>query len=113
MNSIFEQRLHSIGSTPRHSLDSRSSVSTELTRLDSTGTTMPKITSTTVTTEVYQWGGGKYFPQLLEQFTEGSGKPVICVSSGIHHFAAVTMEGEVYTWVVCSLQRLLIFPKCP
>ncbi|XP_063426870.1 serine/threonine-protein kinase Nek9-like [Mytilus trossulus] len=46
--------------------------------------------------EVYQWGGGKFTPQKQDIFTKG--KSAVQVAVGNSHFAVVTMEKELYTW---------------
>jgi alpha-tubulin suppressor-like RCC1 family protein len=55
-------------------------------------------------TQVYQWGGGKSTPQKLDVFTKE--KCPIQVAAGHHHFAAVTIEKELYTWMVCDRNNL-------
>lgn len=53
-------------------------------------------TVSTLTSDVFYWGGGKAVPQKIERFSEGS-----CgmqVSAGFSHFAVVTIEKELYTW---------------
>ncbi|KAK3583560.1 hypothetical protein CHS0354_026149 [Potamilus streckersoni] len=60
-----------------------------------------------VTGEVYTWGDGDYgklghgnsstqkYPKLVRGLV---GKQVICISAGYRHSAAVTKDGELYTW---------------
>ncbi|KAL5008631.1 hypothetical protein ScPMuIL_014212, partial [Solemya velum] len=48
------------------------------------------------TSEVYQWGGGKMTPQQQDLFVKWKG--ALQVSAGQFHFAAVTMEKDLYTW---------------
>ncbi|XP_012562539.1 serine/threonine-protein kinase Nek9 [Hydra vulgaris] len=55
---------------------------------------LPRVS--TVTSEVFFWGGGKHIPQKLDVFTGGS--TAIEVSAGFCHFAVVTIEKELYTW---------------
>lgn len=49
-----------------------------------------------MTSEIYWWGGGKMIPQKLELFRESNAG--IDVSAGHSHFAVVTIERELYTW---------------
>ncbi|XP_014677711.1 PREDICTED: serine/threonine-protein kinase Nek9-like isoform X2 [Priapulus caudatus] len=46
--------------------------------------------------EVYCWGGGRLAPYKIELFKEGNSP--LQVALGPHHFAVVTVEGELYTW---------------
>ncbi|XP_078464797.1 serine/threonine-protein kinase Nek9 isoform X1 [Lampetra planeri] len=46
--------------------------------------------------DVYYWGGGKRTPQMLDQFRGGYSALRVCASNT--HFAAVTVEKELYTW---------------
>ncbi|KAL3866609.1 hypothetical protein ACJMK2_043893 [Sinanodonta woodiana] len=60
-----------------------------------------------VTGEVYTWGDGDYgklghgnsstqkYPKLVRSLV---GKQVTCISAGYRHSAAVTKDGELYTW---------------
>ncbi|XP_038075456.1 serine/threonine-protein kinase Nek9-like [Patiria miniata] len=56
--------------------------------------TIPIVTSKT--SEVYCWGGGRLTPKKLEEFTTGNA--ALQVSAGNVHFAAVTVEKELFTW---------------
>ena len=49
-----------------------------------------------LTSDVYWWGGGKIIPQKLESFSQGNAG--MNVAAGHSHFAVVTLEREVYTW---------------
>ena len=49
-----------------------------------------------VTSEIYWWGGGKVIPQKLELFKDSN--TGIDVATGHSHFAVVTVEKELYTW---------------
>ena len=49
-----------------------------------------------VTSEIYWWGGGKMIPQKLELFKDSN--TGIDVATGHSHFAVVTIEKELYTW---------------
>ena len=49
-----------------------------------------------VTSEIYWWGGGKMIPQKLEVFNDGN--TGIDIATGHSHFAVVTVEKELYTW---------------
>lgn len=53
---------------------------------------------TAASTEVYAWGGGKKFPQKLDQFAESN--TALAISVGGTHAAAITIEREVFTWAV-------------
>ncbi|XP_072166539.1 serine/threonine-protein kinase Nek9-like [Diadema setosum] len=46
--------------------------------------------------EVYYWGGGRLTPLKLEAFKDGNS--ALQVSAGHAHFAAVTVEKELFTW---------------
>ena len=49
-----------------------------------------------MTSEIYWWGGGKMIPQKLESFRESNAG--IDVAAGYSHFAVVTVEKELFTW---------------
>ena len=55
---------------------------------------VPVISS--LTSEIYWWGGGKVIPQRLEMF--GQDNAGLLVSAGHNHLAVVTVEKELYTW---------------
>ncbi|XP_053132493.1 serine/threonine-protein kinase Nek9 isoform X2 [Hemicordylus capensis] len=52
---------------------------------------------TSRTSEVYVWGGGKSTPQKLDVIKSGCSAQKVC--AGNTHFAVVTVEKELYTWV--------------
>ncbi|XP_029454267.1 serine/threonine-protein kinase Nek9 isoform X2 [Rhinatrema bivittatum] len=52
---------------------------------------------TSRSSEVYVWGGGKSTPQKLDVFKGGCRAQQVC--AGSTHFAVVTVEKELYTWV--------------
>ncbi|XP_077179371.1 serine/threonine-protein kinase Nek9 isoform X2 [Paroedura picta] len=52
---------------------------------------------TSRTSEVYVWGGGKSTPQKLDVIKGGCSAQQVC--AGNTHFAVVTVEKELYTWV--------------
>ncbi|XP_078516046.1 serine/threonine-protein kinase Nek9 isoform X1 [Lissotriton helveticus] len=52
---------------------------------------------TSRSSEVYVWGGGKSTPQKLDVFKGGCQALQVC--AGNTHFAVVTVEKELYTWV--------------
>nr|XP_060614433.1 serine/threonine-protein kinase Nek9 [Anolis sagrei ordinatus] len=52
---------------------------------------------TSRTSEVYVWGGGKSTPQKLDVIKGGCSARQVC--AGNTHFALVTVEKELYTWV--------------
>ncbi|XP_040189320.1 serine/threonine-protein kinase Nek9 isoform X3 [Rana temporaria] len=52
---------------------------------------------TSRSSEVYVWGGGKSTPQKLDVFKGGCRARQVC--AGDAHFAVVTVEKELYTWV--------------
>ncbi|XP_061467762.1 serine/threonine-protein kinase Nek9 isoform X2 [Rhineura floridana] len=52
---------------------------------------------TSRTSEVYVWGGGKSTPQKLDVIKSGCSARQVC--AGNTHFAVVTVEKELYTWV--------------
>ncbi|XP_048340893.1 serine/threonine-protein kinase Nek9 isoform X1 [Sphaerodactylus townsendi] len=52
---------------------------------------------TSRSSEVYVWGGGKSTPQKLDAIKGGSSARQVC--AGNTHFAVVTVEKELYTWV--------------
>uniref|UniRef100_A0A8C4P387 Serine/threonine-protein kinase Nek9 n=1 Tax=Dromaius novaehollandiae TaxID=8790 RepID=A0A8C4P387_DRONO len=52
---------------------------------------------TSRTSEVYVWGGGKSTPQKLDAIKSGCSARQVC--AGNTHFAVVTVEKELYTWV--------------
>ncbi|KAM9794366.1 putative E3 ubiquitin-protein ligase HERC1 isoform 3-T6 [Syngnathus typhle] len=66
--------------------------------------------------EVFSWGDGEYgklghsnsatqkYPKIIQGPL--SGKIVVCVSAGYRHSAAVTNEGELYTWGEGDFGRL-------
>ena len=49
-----------------------------------------------MTSEIYWWGGGKIIPQKLEMF--GQGNTGMDIATGHSHFAVITVERELYTW---------------
>lgn len=53
---------------------------------------------TSRTSEVYVWRGGKSTPQKLDAIKSGCSARQVC--AGNTHFAVVTVEKELYTWVV-------------
>ncbi|EHB15420.1 Serine/threonine-protein kinase Nek9 [Heterocephalus glaber] len=66
-------------------------------RRSSTVTEAPIAVVTSRTSEVYVWGGGKSTPQKLDVIKSGCSSWQVC--AGITHFAVVTVEKELYTWV--------------
>ncbi|KAK2888184.1 probable E3 ubiquitin-protein ligase HERC1 isoform X2 [Channa argus] len=70
----------------------------------------------TVEGEVFSWGDGEYgklghgnnatqkYPKIIQGPL--SGKVVVCVSAGYRHSAAVTNDGELYTWGEGDFGRL-------
>ncbi|CAH1792116.1 unnamed protein product [Owenia fusiformis] len=54
----------------------------------------PVITSQS--SEVFQWGGGKQYPQKLSLFEKNN--CALQVATGHSHFAVITVEKELYTW---------------
>lgn len=64
----------------------------------STVTEAPIAVVTSRTSEVYVWGGGKSTPQKLDVIKSGYSARQVC--AGNTHFAVVTVEKELYTWVV-------------
>lgn len=58
---------------------------------------------TSRTSEVYVWGGGKSTPQKLDAIKSGCSARQVC--AGNTHFAVVTVEKELYTWVVSETKR--------
>ncbi|XP_060037244.1 serine/threonine-protein kinase Nek9 isoform X1 [Erinaceus europaeus] len=63
----------------------------------STVTEAPIAVVTSQTSEVYVWGGGKSTPQKLDAIKSGCSARQVC--AGNTHFAVVTVEKELYTWV--------------
>lgn len=63
----------------------------------STVTEAPIAVVTSRTSEVYVWGGGKSTPQKLDVIKSGCSARQVC--AGNTHFAVVTVEKELYTWV--------------
>ncbi|XP_023367315.1 serine/threonine-protein kinase Nek9 isoform X2 [Otolemur garnettii] len=63
----------------------------------STVTEAPIAVVTSRTSEVYVWGGGKSTPQRLDVIKSGCSARQVC--AGNTHFAVVTVEKELYTWV--------------
>ncbi|KAK1339372.1 hypothetical protein QTO34_020055 [Cnephaeus nilssonii] len=63
----------------------------------STVTEAPIAVVTSRTSEVYVWGGGKSSPQKLDVIRSGCSARQVC--AGNTHFAVVTVEKELYTWV--------------
>lgn len=59
---------------------------------------------TSRTSEVYVWGGGKSTPQKLDVIKSGCSARQVC--AGNTHFAVVTVEKELYTWVVSDMYGL-------
>ncbi|XP_075704629.1 serine/threonine-protein kinase Nek9 isoform X2 [Rhinoderma darwinii] len=57
----------------------------------------PVAVVTSRSSEVYVWGGGKSTPQKLDVFKGGWRARQVC--AGDAHFAVVTVEKELYTWV--------------
>ncbi|XP_066463760.1 serine/threonine-protein kinase Nek9 isoform X2 [Eleutherodactylus coqui] len=57
----------------------------------------PVAVVTSRSSEVYVWGGGKSTPQKLDVFKGGCRARQVC--AGDAHFAVVTVEKELYTWV--------------
>ncbi|KAM4690321.1 serine/threonine-protein kinase Nek9 isoform 2-T2 [Rhinophrynus dorsalis] len=62
-----------------------------------TVTEAPIAVVTSRSSEVYVWGGGKSTPQKLDVFKGGCRARQVC--AGDAHFAVVTVEKELYTWV--------------
>uniref|UniRef100_A0A8C9HTV1 Serine/threonine-protein kinase Nek9 n=1 Tax=Piliocolobus tephrosceles TaxID=591936 RepID=A0A8C9HTV1_9PRIM len=62
-----------------------------------TVTEAPIAVVTSRTSEVYVWGGGKSTPQKLDVIKSGCSARQVC--AGNTHFAVVTVEKELYTWV--------------
>ncbi|XP_053330971.1 serine/threonine-protein kinase Nek9 [Spea bombifrons] len=62
-----------------------------------TVTDAPIAVVTSRSSEVYVWGGGKATPQKLDVFKGGCRPQQVC--AGDAHFAVVTVEKELYTWV--------------
>ncbi|XP_056408825.1 serine/threonine-protein kinase Nek9 isoform X2 [Hyla sarda] len=62
-----------------------------------TVTEAPVAVVTSRSSEVYVWGGGKSTPQKLDVFKGGWRARQVC--AGDAHFAVVTVEKELYTWV--------------
>ncbi|XP_012823574.1 serine/threonine-protein kinase Nek9 isoform X2 [Xenopus tropicalis] len=62
-----------------------------------TVTEAPIAVVTSRSSEVYVWGGGKTTPQKLDVFKGGCRARQVC--AGDAHFAVVTVEKELYTWV--------------
>ncbi|XP_063957945.1 serine/threonine-protein kinase Nek9-like isoform X1 [Lytechinus pictus] len=56
--------------------------------------TVPVVTFTN--SEVFYWGGGRLTPLKLEAFKDGN--RALQVAAGHSHFAAVTVEKEIFTW---------------
>lgn len=65
-----------------------------------TVTEAPIAVVTSRSSEVYVWGGGKSTPQKLDVFKGGCRARQVC--AGDAHFAVVTVEKELYTWVVSA-----------
>ncbi|XP_028914694.1 serine/threonine-protein kinase Nek9 isoform X2 [Ornithorhynchus anatinus] len=63
----------------------------------STANETPIAVVTSRTSEVYVWGGGKSTPQKLDVIKSGCSARQVC--AGNTHFAVVTVEKELYTWV--------------
>ncbi|EMP30700.1 Serine/threonine-protein kinase Nek9 [Chelonia mydas] len=63
----------------------------------STVSETPIAVVTSRTSEVYVWGGGKSTPQKLDVIKSGCSARQVC--AGNTHFAVVTVEKELYTWV--------------
>uniref|UniRef100_UPI00358F99BD serine/threonine-protein kinase Nek9 isoform X1 n=2 Tax=Myxine glutinosa TaxID=7769 RepID=UPI00358F99BD len=53
---------------------------------------------TPCSSDVYYWGGGKYMPQTHLIFNGQEGCSALQVCAGKSHFAAVSVEKELYTW---------------
>uniref|UniRef100_A0A8C3LTA1 Serine/threonine-protein kinase Nek9 n=2 Tax=Phasianidae TaxID=9005 RepID=A0A8C3LTA1_CHRPC len=66
-------------------------------RRSSTVNEAPIAVVTSRTSEVYVWGGGKSTPQKLDAIKSGCSARQVC--AGNTHFAVVTVEKELYTWV--------------
>uniref|UniRef100_A0A670IHS0 Serine/threonine-protein kinase Nek9 n=1 Tax=Podarcis muralis TaxID=64176 RepID=A0A670IHS0_PODMU len=66
-------------------------------RRTSTMNEAPIAVVTSRTSEVYVWGGGKSSPQKLDAIKSGCSARQVC--AGNTHFAVVTVEKELYTWV--------------
>ncbi|XP_040268296.1 serine/threonine-protein kinase Nek9 isoform X1 [Bufo bufo] len=60
-------------------------------------TEAPVAVVTSRSSEVYVWGGGKSTPQKLDVFKGGCRARQVC--AGDAHFAVVTVEKELYSWV--------------
>ena len=61
-------------------------------------------TVTSQTSEVFVWGGGRSHPIKIEEEFSKKGNSVIRVAVGANHFAAITLERELYTWNVSTKQ---------
>ncbi|XP_022111310.1 serine/threonine-protein kinase Nek9-like, partial [Acanthaster planci] len=83
-NETMEKKVWSLNASSRKARIA-SSTATE---------TIPVVTSKT--SEVYYWGGGRLTPYKLEIFKKGNA--ALQVAAGNLHFAAVTVEKELFTW---------------
>ncbi|BFZ01979.1 hypothetical protein BsWGS_05018 [Bradybaena similaris] len=80
----MEQKVHELNSVTKRSRMSAASASSIVSVI------------TSKMCEMYQWGGGKLTAQKLEMFTRE--KSPMQVAVGHSHFAAISLEKELYTW---------------
>ncbi|XP_033102475.1 serine/threonine-protein kinase Nek9-like isoform X2 [Anneissia japonica] len=66
-------------------------------RLESSSSNEATPIVTSKTSEVYYWGGGRLTPHKLDLFKAGNS--AVQVACGHNHFAVVTVENELYTWM--------------
>ncbi|XP_071962810.1 serine/threonine-protein kinase Nek9-like isoform X3 [Antedon mediterranea] len=66
-------------------------------RLSSCSATEATPIVTSKISEVYYWGGGRITPHKLDLFKAGNS--ALQVACGHYHFAVVTVEKELYTWM--------------
>lgn len=88
----FLTKIPNVAPLLRKISSQRSIVSTASTA----GLTSTPLAVSTLSSDVFCWGGGKILPQKLEIFSEGSFG--MKVSAGFSHFAVITIEKEVFTW---------------
>ena len=89
---IFESVKHTVENSLQSSTERlyrRSSSS-----LSESAVSIPVVSS--LSSEIYCWGGGKMNPQRIDLFKEANSG--IQVSAGFSHFAVVTLEKELFTW---------------
>lgn len=97
---VFDLAKEFVNSMPKAApllrISSQRSVVSTSSAMGFSSTSSAPLAVSTLSSDVFCWGGGKVLPQKLELFSEGSSG--MKVSAGFSHFAVITIEKEVFTW---------------